>query len=231
MSLCLDAFEAFYKQFIGQQITINSESNISFNLNEDKWVNFIKALSNYSLPKINYSNLNYVPADSQETRDFMTNSPAQNLFCFNGTKQVQVEGSKYYEAFKAVAARTVRDFYIYYTILCADEFWGILKAAKHIKNVGFYSSSIPFHCEKDFGEGMENCKIENIYLNYSGGASYSNWAAYPIKFENLIASISKCAPLVKSLKTLYIGDCGIIKDKAQGVLNKYKLNGIKLVGF
>ena len=77
---------------------------------------------------------------------------------------------------------------------------------------------------------MENCNIEYISLGYSGGASYSNWAVNPIRFENLIASISKCAPLVKSLKTLYIGNCDFTKDKAQGVLNKYKLDGIKLDG-
>ena len=199
-------------------------------MNENKWVNLIKALSDYSLPKISQSKLNYVPSDSQETRDFMMNSPAQNTFYFNEAKQVQVEGSKYYDALKAVAARTIGGFYIYYTNLSADEFWGILKAAKHIKIFAFYMSSIPFYCEKDFGEGMENCKLENIYLGKSGGASYSNWATHPVRFENLIASISKCAPLVKSLKTLYIAGCDITKDKAQGVLNKYKLNGIKLEG-
>ena len=156
------------------------------------------------------------------------NSPAQDIFYFNSTNQVQVEGSKYYEALKAVAARTVEQFYVYYTNLSADEFRRIIKAAKHVKTVGFYHCSIPFYCEKNFGEGMENCKIENIYLNHSGGASYSNWAANPIRFENFIASISKCAPLVKSLKTLNIGGCDITKKNAQGVLNKYKLNGVSL---
>ena len=157
-------------------------------------------------------------------------SPAQNTFFFNNTKQVQVEGSKYYEALKAVAARTVEKFYIYYTNFSADEFWRIFKAAKHAKYVGFRYSSIPFYCEKDFGEEMENCKIEYIDLAYSGGASYSNWTANPVRFENLIASISKCAPLVNSLKRLDIAGCDTTKDKAQGVLSKYKLNGVKLQG-
>ena len=157
-------------------------------------------------------------------------SPAQEIFGFNNAKQVQIEGSKYYEAFKAVAARTVGDLYIHNTNLSADELLGILKAAKHVKNVAFSYSWIPFDCEKDFGEGMENCNIEYISLQCSGGASYSNWAANPIRFENFIASISKCAPLVKSLKILYIGNCDITKDKAQEVLNKYKLNGITLQG-
>ena len=135
-----------------------------------------------------------------------------------------------YEVLKAVAARTVGEFYIKYTNFSADEFWGIIKATKHIKNVCFGYSSIPFYCEKDFGEGMENCKIEYICLYCSGGAAYSNWAANPIRFENLISSISKCAPLVKSLKTLEIGGCDITKDNAQEILNKYKLNGITLTG-
>ena len=158
------------------------------------------------------------------------NSPAQDNFNFNYANQVQVEGSKYYEALKAVAARTAEYFQIYYTNLSADEFWGILEAAKHVKYVAFTYSSIPFDYEMDFGEGMDNCQIENINLAYSGGASYSNWAANPIRFENFIASISKCAPLVKSLKTLYIGFCDITKDKAQRVLKKYEFDGITLTG-
>ena len=229
-SLCLNAFEDFYKQFIGEQITINSGSVIYFKLNEDKWVKLIKALSNYSLPEISQSYLYYVPADSQETRDFMTNSPAQNVFYFNYAKQVQVEGRKYYDALKAVAARTVEYFYICNTNLSSDEFWGILKAAKHVKYVGFGLCSIPFDYETDFREGMENCNIEDIDLHSSGGATYSNWAENPIRFENFIASISKCAPLVNSLNRLEIEYCDITREKAQGVLNKYKLDGVELQG-
>ena len=78
-------------------------------MNEEKWINLIKVFSKYSLPEIHHSKLNYVPADSQETRDFMMNSPVQNLFYFNDGKQVQVEGRKYYEALKAVAVRTVEN--------------------------------------------------------------------------------------------------------------------------
>ena len=199
-------------------------------MNDAKWINLIKALSNYSLPKINQNNLNYVPVDSQETRDFMTNSPAQNLFDFNFLPFIQLEGRKYYDALKAVAARTVEQFYINNINLSADEFWGILKAAKHINQVSFVRCSIPFYCETDFGEGMENCNIEHIGLGFSGAAPYSNWDTYPIRFENLIASISKCAPLVKSLKTLHIYGCGMTREKAQGVLNKYKLDGVELNG-
>ena len=111
-------------------------------MNEDKWVDLMKALSNCSLPEISRWNLKYVQADSQEVRDFMANSPAQIRFFFNNVKQVQVEGRKYYDALKAVAARTVGYFYVCNTELSADEFWGILKAAKHIKHVGFNRCSI-----------------------------------------------------------------------------------------
>ena len=41
---------------------------------------------------------------------------------------------------------------------------------------------------------------------------------------------SKCVPLVNSLKTLNNAGCDFTKDKAQGVLNKYKLNGVTLQG-
>ena len=141
-----------------------------------------------------------------------------------------MEGSKYYEALKAVAARTAERFYVSNTNLSAEEFLGILKAAKRIKTAGFCNCSIPFDYEIDFWKGMANCKIEIIDLYCSGVASYRNWDEIPTRFENFIASISKCAPLVKSLKKLDIGGCDFTKEKAQGVLNKYKLDRIDLEG-
>ena len=158
------------------------------------------------------------------------NSPAQDNFIFNTANTVQIEGSKYYEELKAVAERTFEVFYIGHTNFSAEEFWGILKAAKHIKKVTFTSSLIPFFYETDYLEGMTDCKIESINLSSSGWINYGNWEEYQDRFENFIAFISKCGPLVKSLNKLDIGECGISKDKAEKVLYKYKLYRIDLPG-
>ena len=227
---CPNAFEALYKKFIGQQITINSGSTLTFDLNEDKWVDLMKALSKHSLPEISQLNLNKVPAASQEVRDFMTNSPAQSVFYFNFTKQAHLVGSRYFEALKAVAARTSEVFHLSYTSFSADEFWEIIKAAKHVKELGFRAGTIHFYNKKDFLDGMENCKIEHISLEHLGSHGIGNWATNPVRFENLISSISKCAPLAKSLKTLNIRCCDVSRDKAQGILDKYNLNEVSLDG-
>ena len=190
----------------------------------------IKVLSCYSLPKIYYCYLNNVPVDSQEIKDLMKNSITQNNLYFNTTKVSQIDCCKYFDALKAAAAKTSDQLHVYYTNLNSYEFCELIKASKHIMQLFFHYDTIPFDYEMDFGDNMNDCKINYISLRYSGGATYSNWAANPIRFENFVASISKCAPLVKSLKTLNIGDCDIVKDKAQVVLTKYKLNGITLQG-
>ena len=81
--ICFDTYNSLYKEFIGQAISFNSGSSITFNLNEEKWVKLLKATSNFKLPQISYYQLYYVPEDSEEVRNFMRNSiPVQNYFYF-----------------------------------------------------------------------------------------------------------------------------------------------------
>ena len=77
---------------MGQTITLNSGSNMTFSLNDQKWMTLLKVLSNFKLPEINYHRLDYVPTDSEEVRRFIINSiPTQNQFYFNCTKQEQIK--------------------------------------------------------------------------------------------------------------------------------------------
>ena len=216
---------------MGQTITLNSGSAMVFSLNDQKWMTLLKVLSNFKLPEINYHRLDYIPTDSEEVRRFIINSiPVQQEFHFNNTKQEQIKWSKYFEALKTAARKTTDHYIIYDTDFSAQEFWEIVSAAKLCKNLYFRCDLIPLDSEWDFGKEMEGCKIENIDFYFSGGSSYSNWGQNPTRFENLIAAIAKWEPLIKSLKTLRIPDCGITKAKAQEVLNKYKLNGIQIDG-
>ena len=191
----------------------------------------LKILSNFKLPEINNYNLHSVPTDSEEVRRFIINSiPLQQQFYFNWTKQEQIKWSKYFEALKTVARKTTDYYGIRNTDFSALEFWEIVSAAKLCKELYFQYDLIPLDFEWDFGKEMEGCKIEFINFYYSGGSSYSNWGQNQARFENLIAAIAKWEPLVKTLKTLSIQNCYITKAKAQEVLNKYKLNGIQIIG-
>ena len=158
----------------------------------------------------------------------MRNSSIQNLFLFNSTKQFQIEGSKYIEELKEIAKRTTDYLQIFYTNFSSKEFCELVSAAKNVKYLYFFNDLVPLDEEWDFGSDMEECEIEYILLNYSGGSSYSNWSQNPNWLENLIAAIAKCEPLSKSLKYLYIQYCDIAKEKAQEMLNKYKLDGVTL---
>ena len=216
---------------MGQTITLNSGSSMTFSLNDQKWMTLLKVLSNFKLPEVNLHQLDYIPTDSEEVRRFIINSiPVQQHFYFKGTKQEQIKWSKYFEALKTAARKTTDHYGIYYTDFSAQEFWEIVSAAKLCKILYFYCDLIPLDFEWDFGKEIEGCKIEKINFDFSGGSSYSNWGQNPARFENLIAAIAKLEPLVKTLKTLRIRYWDITKAKAQEVLNKYKLNGIQITG-
>ena len=65
---------------------------MTFNLKEEKWRNLIKTLSKYRPPEINTYNINYVPSESGEVKEFMRNSiPVQKKFYFNESNQTQIE--------------------------------------------------------------------------------------------------------------------------------------------
>ena len=117
-------------------------------LNDQKWVTLLKILSNFRLPELNYYQLDYIPADSEDVKVFMMNSvPTQKYFYFNYNKQVQIEGSKYIESLKEVARKTTDHFNIYNTNFSAHEFCEIVSAAKSCKNLYFYYDLIPFDYE------------------------------------------------------------------------------------
>ena len=103
-------------------------------------------------------------------------------------------------------------------------------AAKGTKELYVQFDIIPLDEQVDF-RNMEGSKVELLGFWHSGGSSYSNWKAHPMRLENLVASIAQSQGLKDSLKTLSIGDCEITKDKAQEVLKKYNLKSVALKGF
>ena len=86
-------------------------------------MNLIKELSKLRLPKINYYQLDYVPEDAEEVREFMRSSiQPMDQFWFNYNKQFQIEGSRYINELKDVAKKSRTRLYIYNTNFTSKEF-------------------------------------------------------------------------------------------------------------
>ena len=171
-----------------------------------------------------------VPVDWEEVRSFLSNSISKiNNLYFNNDDKVELSASKYLESLKVASSKTINLFAIDKTNFSLDEFRELVCAAKGAKRLGFQCNIIPLDKQVDFGN-MEGCKIECLGFYSSGGSSYSNWKSHPMRYENLVASIAKSEGLINSMKTLYIGEWEIAKDKAQEVLNKYNLKSISLEG-
>ena len=199
-------------------------------MSEERWVILLRILSKFRLPPIESYHLNNLPYDLNEARDFMKNSiQTQNKFSFNIKAQVQIEGSIYFEALKSAASKTFEYFGIHNANLSAQEFWGIVNAAKNCKSLHFQSDLISFYWKASFGKEMGGCKIEFLSLLNSGSSEYSDWSQHPKRFENLIATINKCDPLKKSLKELNIKNWGITEEKAKEEFEKYNITGINII--
>ena len=194
-------------------------------------MNLLKELSSLKLPAIDCFWLDHIPDDSDHVRAFMKNSiSSQSRFFFNNQKQVQVEFSKYAISLIETAKKTSEQIGICYTDFKSNEFWDLVSASKQAKILQFYSWKIPLEEEGSFSNGMEDWKINSISFISIGGSSWSyfNWVEHPNQFENLIATFSKCSPLMKSLSTITIGRDEILIEKAKEILEKYKMNEIEL---
>ena len=193
-------------------------------------MSLLKILSKLKIPQLNRIELNSVPVDSEEVKKFLSKSISNlNILRFNFDDKIELSASKYIESLKVASTKTSDVFVVDKTNFSPDEFRELVCAAKATKELGFYYDIIPLDEQVDFWN-MEESKVEYLSFQYSGGSAYSNWKSHPMRFENLVASIAKSQGLKHSLKTLYIRDWEITKDKAQEVLNKYNLKSVALKG-
>ena len=194
-------------------------------------MSLLKILSKLKIPQLNRIDLNSVPVDWEEVKSFLSKSISNiNILWFNTDDKIELSASKYLESLKVTSTKTSDKFVVDKTNFSSDEFREMVCAAKGTKRWYFQYDIIPLDEQVDFGN-MEGSKLEHLGFQYSGGSDYSNWKAHPMRFKNLVASIAKSQGLKVSLKTLYIGDCEITKEKAQKVLNKYNLKSVELKGF
>ena len=152
-----------------------------------------------------------------------------NNFCFDTDWKTELLASNYLESLKIAASKVKNQFAVDKTKFSSYEFWELVSAAKGVKELHFQYDKILLDESADFGD-MEGSNIECLGFYWSGGSNYSNWKEHPIRFENIIAGISKSKGLKGSLKRLYIHSCEITNDKAQEVLNKYELHEVMLEG-
>ena len=194
-------------------------------------MSLLKVLANFKLPNTSSYQLNNVPADSKFVRSFAANlSKNQNQFYFNWNSSGKVESSKYIKKLRLAAGSTVDHFGVWNLTFSNEDFKSLVVSAKKVKNLYIYYSWIPLDCKFDFGDQLDSSNIQNFYMQNWGDTNNGDWAAHPERFENLLEAISKSLALKSSLKTLYIGECGVTKEKAEQMRKKYGLNELSFTG-
>ena len=215
---------------MGKAKEFDSGVGIIFNLQNDKYMFLLGALTSFQLPQIKSFTFNNVPEDSELVKSFIENNiPIQSTFEFNNKKQVDIKGSKYLNAFKSAAKKTFGIFSINNTILSANELCEIISAARYCKKLQFCNDFIEFDEEWEIDANMEGCKIEYINFNFSGSSNFSDWNQNPKRFVNIVVAISRCVPLSASLKIINITNCGIKKEDAEKALHNLNLDSIKII--
>ena len=104
-------FSNLHEQFIGTKLKTDSNSKITFDLSDEKWVSLLKVLSVFKLPVTQEYRLNNVPADSEFVRMFASNlSKNQKEFRFNFAAAIRLESIKYIKELKLAASNTSQEF-------------------------------------------------------------------------------------------------------------------------
>ena len=149
------------------------------------------------------------------------------FYIYNENK-VDLDNEKLVEALKQVAQNTTDFFSAAYIKFSTKEFCELISSVKHIEQIDLIFNSIPLDEECDFGQDMENCKLEVLNLNQSGSNENGDWEKSNRSFKNLVVGISKCLPLKNSLKIIHLYNWGVTKEKTQEYLDEYNLNNITL---
>ena len=198
-------------------------------MGDEKWRKLIKTLSKFRLPKIRSCTLNKVPENWEDIFSFMKHSLVSlTYFYIYNENKVDLDNEKLVEALKQVAQKTTDFFSAAYIKFSTKEFCELISSAKHIEQIDLIYDSIPLDEECDFGQDMENCKLEVLNLNQSGSNENGNWETSNRSFKNLVAGISKCLPLKNSLKIIHLYNWGVTKEKTQEYLDECNLNNITL---
>ena len=194
-------------------------------------MSLLKALSVFRLPIVQEYKLDYVPADSEFVRLFMSNlSKGQKEFTFNWNSDQRLESNKYINELKLAAANTKVDIYIGSLNFCASDFWELVVSAKLIKKLYIKNSTIPLDGKFEFGPQLDVCNISYLSMYHCGDEDNGDWASNPERFENLLEAISKWVPFKNRLEIFDIGYCGVTKKKAEEIRNKYGLNELQFEG-
>ena len=182
-----------------------------------------------SLPKIRSYTVNNVPKNWEDLFSFIKYSlVSQDNFHFHNNNKIDLDNEKLVEALKQVAQKTNDSYSLAYIKLSTKEFCELISSAKHIKQIDLVFNSIPLDEECDFGQDMENCKLEVLNLNQSGSNENGDWETSNRSFKNLVVGISKWLPLKSSLKIIHLYNWGVTKEKTQEYLDEYNLNNITL---
>ena len=171
-------------------------------------MSLLKTLANFKLPITNSYQLDKVPLNSKFVRAFAANlSKNQTNFYFNWSSSSRVESSKYIRELKLTADNTVNDFGVQNLAFSVEDFKSLVISARHVRRLFIRNSKIPLDCKFDFGDQLDSSNILYFDVQFCGNANNGDWAAHPLRFENLLEAISNSLALRNSLKTLHIGWC------------------------
>ena len=226
-----DLLSTLYEQFIGTKFSINSSSYITINCSKDNCMSLLRVLNNFKLPITSCYQLDNVSTDSEFVRAFAANlNKNQSRFYFNWNSVSYLESSKYIRELRLAADNTTDSFGVNKLTFSVEDFKSLIVSARHVKNLYIYNSCIPLDSKFEFGEQLDSSNIEYFVVQNCGDKDCGDWAAHPLRFENLLEAISNCLALRNSLKTIYIGGCGVSREKAEQMRNIYGLSELSFTG-
>ena len=164
---------------------------LGINWNNSRNRTLINKIQHRKLPEISGVRLQNISESIDEVNKFLKLSIPQNLkwLEFNFSHSSQVEGEIFIDSLLYTARNIKTNFSIYCTNLSNFDFWRLIKAVSHWKEVGFYSWNIDTSEEWKFSE-ISNWNIQRLSLRTWGARRFSYWSINPERFSNILKGIS-----------------------------------------
>ncbi|CAI2385114.1 unnamed protein product [Moneuplotes crassus] len=106
----------------------------------------------------------------------------------------------------------------------------LIAAYRHVRVLKLSTCKLEVPNVPDFSKTLTRCRIQSLWLLFTGGSYSSDYMINIDQFKNLIQGLVSSPDLRLSLRKVHIKGCVMAKDKLEKIFVEHKFRKVKVIG-
>ncbi|CAI2373621.1 unnamed protein product [Moneuplotes crassus] len=140
----------------------------------------------------------------------------------------KINNFKHFKSITSLSSLALKEAEFTNLVLNNPQFKRLIASFRHVKWLNFNSCKLSILTPPDLSNSMKNSKIARLSFFNSGDKHMSDWKNNFDEFINLVKGIGSSPDLIKSLKEMDIGSCGIDNIEAKEIFKQNALSKVKI---